>query len=355
MFAACWQSIKDEVRWHEISEAIVLVIPIVLLSIYTDNVLWIDAGLVAICHLVAAQKLGLTLVGMLLQMLVVVSGFSILFLVITIDPIFVVACMILGMGVVWIESRGMNLRILANYTFIPVLYLACEAIERVEHTTFFERVDICEKTIPYILAGSICAVFVRMMAQFQPRFLKRGAYERFLAFLKIQFSTLKDDTPVGEKIKDYISFMVAIAISVGITTITVEALGIQHAQWAIWASASVVTSDIETAQKKLHDRLAGTFIGGAVGLALSFIVPHYRVMHDMLILSVVLSFAAFRTYVVGVAVRSALIFLALLLAGNAFSVSEERVISIAFGGVIGCLILIWVNTYIHYHYGSIKK
>jgi hypothetical protein len=96
------------------------------------------------------QKTNLAPLGVALHGVAIAVGFLVLLAAISTPPAFVGATAAMAGASILVTAKGDKLRSLGNFTFIPALYLACEAAEGTPRAALLER---GLSFLPYIAAA----------------------------------------------------------------------------------------------------------------------------------------------------------------------------------------------------------
>jgi hypothetical protein len=87
----------------------------------------------------------------------------------------------------------------------------------------------------------------------------------------------------------------------------------------------------------------GALIGVPFGILFGQFIPHDMFAYDLTVLLSILTLVAFRRYVLGFALRCALIAMAFVVAGSTIGVAAERVMNVLMGGLAGYVFVLAVN------------
>ena len=323
-----------EIKWASCGRAIVSVATVVVLAVATGNVMWLQAGIVAISSHIAAERTRLTLLGIVLHGAAIVAGFSLLFFSQQIPLLFVVCCGLFGAGTIFLTARGEKLRSLGNFTFIPSLYAAVELGDGLAHQDF---IPTALAFYPYVAAAMLPVLVVKCLHQWwpwqdaQPLEAKEALRDRRKRWRIFQ----TDDE--GPPVANYRESMLAVGIGVGIAALMVEMRGLHFGEWVIWSAASVVTGNLATSSTKVRDRVVGVLAGVPAGVAISYVLPHNTLAYSLAVLGVMLTLVTFQTYVIAFAIRCGLVTLAVLLSGSTKAVDWERLANVLLGSLIGIM------------------
>lgn len=322
------RALTEQIVWTSLGRGTLVTLPFGLLALATGDELWLSAGLGAISGFIAMERSHLAPAGVLLHGLAMAGGFLVVTLIIGNPPLFVAACAMLAAGVLRLTGEGANLRSLGNFTFIPVLYLACEVSEGVAPDRLAEH---ALEFLPYLLTAVLATWLLAIADAYGRGDEKRGPA---LAGRPIFY-----DPDLGTR-ERYGEAMVAAGLAVGIAAVLVEWLHLDHGQWVIWSAVSVVTGHIATSRDKLRDRTAGAIIGVPIGVALGLVAPHTLVAYAVASAAAVLTFVAIPWYPAAFTTRCALVAFAIIVANGSPEIAAERVVNVLLGGVIGVLFVL---------------
>ncbi|GAB2914918.1 FUSC family protein [Paraburkholderia jirisanensis] len=315
--------LATEIDGGPLLRATLALLPFIVLALVTGNELWTKASLLTVAAMIAEDKLALRPAGVLAHGLAIIGGTWLLLLAERIPALFVVACMLLGAGVILLASRGNALRALGTWTFVPVLILANDLHGG---RTIDALVSAAPASLPYLLVALAPALV--------------SAYIHSHGNAAARWSNL-DDFGVRAPYREDLIAMIA---SVGITAMMVEYGHMQNAQWVIWGAASIVTGRVDTARTKLKNRAFGVIVGVPIGVLLGqYLVPHSSMAVTLATLAVFLTLVAFRRYVVAYFFRCLFVSLAIMLANQSAADAFERLTHVITGGVIGLACVIGVH------------
>jgi Fusaric acid resistance protein-like len=237
---------------------------------------------------------------------------------------FVGATMAIAAASILVTAKGHKLRPLGNFTFIPALYLACEAAEGTPRGALLDR---GLAFLPY-MAAALVPVIVMATAE--------HVRDRDLGVSHIRHLTSFRRRVVDHGVAtSFVEAMLAVALAVACASSIVEWHHLDHGQWVIWSAASVVTGDAASARRKLGDRIIRAFVGVPIGVTSGFLMPHNGIVLELATIGAVLSLVAFRRYPLGFGLRCALIALTIIDTDQSMAFAVERVGNVVLGGVIG--------------------
>ena len=227
-----------------------------------------------------------------------------------------------------LTARGAKLQSLGIFTFIPTLYLACEAAEAaaphqlIQHGIAF---------LPFVM---VALLPVLLLSAFDHICACGPEVNRLHHFRRIlRWSELGVRSFYGEA-------MIAAALAVAVAASAVEWWHIEHGQWVIWSAASVVTGDAASGHKKLRDRITGAIVGVPAGIGVGLLLPqdvqaYGGIACGIATVVAVLSLVALRPYVVAFGLRCGCAGFGLLLASHSTAIAAERTANVVLGGIIG--------------------
>lgn len=331
-FATLIQVAKHEVKWTPLARSILCVSPWVVLLLITQNGIWLSATLVTMSTMIAQDRLDLTPFGVALHGVAIMCSFAILTATYAIPPLFVVFCMVLAVGSISLTAKGRSLRTLGNFTFIPALYLT---VEMAEKTAPNQMMAQAIAYLPYLCAGVLPILVLSALRKMV--FDNHGIARACRFTMKWSF---RDD--FGDRVQ-ILEASLIVALAVGLTTVFVEWGDISHGQWVIWSAASVVTGEAGTERHKFRRRTIGVLVGVPLGILLGFLSPHTPATYSFSVIAAFLTLIAFRTYLVGFALRCAFIALALTVSNQTVFVAAERVSNVIAGGIVGVICIFGVR------------
>jgi hypothetical protein len=227
---------------------------------------------------------------------------------------FVGATMAIAAASILVTAKGHKLRPLGNFTFIPALYLACEAAEGTPRGALLDR---GLAFLPY-MAAALVPVIVMATAE--------HVRDRDLGVSHIRHLTSFRRRVVDHGVAtSFVEAMLAVALAVACASSIVEWHHLDHGQWVIWSAASVVTGDAASARRKLGDRIIRAFVGVPIGVTSGFLMPHNGIVLELATIGAVLSLVAFRRYPLGFGLRCALIALTIIDTDQSMAFAVERV------------------------------
>jgi hypothetical protein len=317
-----------EVETGALGRAMLVLAPLVLAAALSGDANWLLAAIVTVSAYIAMERSGLAPLGVVLHGLAIVAGFMALLAAQAIPLLFIIGCAALASTSVLLTARGANLQSLGIFTFIPALYLACEAAEAaaphqlVQHGTAF---------LPFVM---VALLPVLLLSAFDHICACGPGVNRLHHFRRIlRWSELGVRSFYGEA-------MIAAALAVAVAASAVEWWHIEHGQWVIWSAASVVTGDAASGNKKLRDRITGAIVGVPAGIGVGWLLPqgaqaYVGIACGVATILAVLSLVALRPYVVAFGLRCGCAGFGLLLASHSTAIAAERTANVVLGGIIG--------------------
>ncbi|QLL16102.1 FUSC family protein [Pseudomonas chlororaphis] len=310
--------LAGEIKGRALVRAVIVLAPFGLACAITANPLWLKVSLLAIATMIPEERLALTPQGVLLHGLTVIAGIYLLLFAQQVPALFVMACMLLAAGTIWIAAAGTKLRALGSWTFIPVLILANELGSPAE-----PHLDEALRFLPYLLIPLIPTFAVAVFKSRRARGNISGMR---------WFSRLGDFGPATS----YGETMAAMVVGVGLAAALVEYNTMHHGQWMIWGAASVIAGTVDSARAKLRSRAIGVVAGVPLGIALgTFVIPHSGISVTVATLATFLTLVAFERYVVAYFFRCTLVALSIVLANQSVADALERLTHVLLGGAIG--------------------
>jgi hypothetical protein len=316
---------EGEVDVTVLTQAILVLAPMLALALISGDSSWLLAMVVTISAYIGREQSGLAPVGVLLHGAAIAAGFFILVVSLAAPLVFVISTAALASLSILLTAKGMKLRSLGNFTFIPALYLTYEISGGAPQPSLMAH---GVNFLPVIIA----AVFpVMLLSAIKHNNVKPVGCSVIAHFGKI-FSRIEfgDPTLYGET-------MLTVAVAVAVATAFVEWLQLPYGQWVIWSAASVVTGNAYSGYKKLRSRTLGAIIGAPLGICLSFVTPHSTITIPLITVIGLLTLVCFRRYVVAMSIRCACAALGVALVTHSDPLAALRAVNIIIGGLLGVL------------------
>jgi hypothetical protein len=326
-----FNAVGDIFDHRSLTKAVVALSPLMLAALASGQSIWLQVSLVTISVFIGAERARLAPLGVLMHGFAVAVGFLALVAAFEDPLLFVAGSVVLGAVSVLVTAQGSELRWVGTFTIIPVLYLAFEAADGVAPNALLGR---GLHLFPYLLAAMVP---VLLLAAFDHHRIRTPAVPRFRHFAKILSRTEAPPTV------PYWEATIAAALGVLVTASLVEWFHIDHGQLVIWSAVSVVTGDVASARLKLRDRVVGAITGVPAGIAVGWLLPHDKIVYAAVALAALLTFVAFRRYVISFAARCACIAVAFMVVGESTISAGERIANVTLGGVIGILFVLAVH------------
>ncbi|MFG1228883.1 FUSC family protein [Xanthobacter wiegelii] len=304
--------LAQELHLGAIVRALVVTGPLVIAYLFTREPALVNLCLLTVSLLIPALKLRLSPSAVIVQYLVIVATFALLFLAAPIPPLFVVLAAVTGFMAAAVTRFGTLLRTLGNWVFIPAVYLALEIREGALGEAALWQAGVMLGLSPVGLA-LVCAV--------QALDGRRRTLDRADIF--------------GPPSGDWLGPAVATAAAVFAAAALVEVFDIREGQWLIWSAASVVVGDLSASTGKLRLRAMGALVGAPLGLLIGLALPVSEVGYSFCVLGAMLTLIAFSRYVIGFGARCFFIALAAAFAGTGSGIAAERVENVLIGGAFG--------------------
>lgn len=304
--------LAQELHLGAIARALVVIGPLVVAYLLTREPALVNLCLLTVSLLIPALKLRLSPAAVIVQYLVIVATFTVLFLAAPIPPLFVVLAAVTGFMAAAVTRFGTLMRTLGNWVFIPAVYLALDIREGALGEAALWQAGVLLGLSPVGLA-LVCAV--------QALDGRRRTLERSEIF--------------GPPSGDWLVPAVATAAAVFAAAVLVEMFDIREGQWLIWSAASVVVGDLSASTGKLKLRAIGALVGAPLGLLIGWTLPVSEVGYSFCVLGAMLTLIAFSRYVIGFGARCFFIALAAAFAGTGSGIAAERVENVLIGGAFG--------------------
>jgi hypothetical protein len=311
--------------------ALIALFPLIVVALVSGQTKWLLVSLVTVSTAIAVDRSHLAPLGVVAHGTTIGAGFLVLIASLAYPPLFVGATVLLAMGSILVTARGSELRSLGSYTFIPVLYLACESAEGVRQSALIHRGF---ELLPFILTAFLPVLLISSINHYRER---RPEVSYLAHFAK--WSRRSDS---GDQVP-YVEAMIAMALAVGLAAALVEWRNIEHGQWMIWSAASVVTGSAASARLKFRNRIAGAIVGVPAGIFAGLLVPHDTFSRDLVVLAALLTLVCIRPYVMAFGTRCACAAMAFVVAGQSWTFAGERLINVAVGSAIGLLFTLAVH------------
>lgn len=311
--------------------ALTALFPLSVLAFVSGKTEWLMVSLVTMSTAIAVDRSDLAPLGVIAQGIAIGAGFVVLMASLAYPPLFVGVTTLLAMGSMLVTARGSELRSLGSFTFIPVLYLACESAEGIRRSALIHQGF---DTLPFIWTAFLPVLLISSINHYRER---RPEVSHLAHFAKwSRRSDIADRVP-------YIEPMIAVALAVGVAATFVEWRHIEHGQWMIWSAASVVTGSAASARLKYRDRIAGAIVGVPAGIFAGLLVPHDAFSRDLIVLAALLTLVCIQPYVVAFGTRCGCAAMAFVVAGQSWTFASQRLINVAVGSTIGLLFALAVH------------
>jgi len=305
--------------------------PLIVLALVSGQTKWLLVSLVTVSTAIAVDRSHLAPLGVISHGITIGAGFLVVMASLAYPPLFVVATALMAMGSILVTARGSELRSLGSYTFIPVLYLACESAEGVRQSALIHRGF---ELLPFVLTAFLPVLLISSINHYR----ERRPEVSYLA----HYAKWSKRSERGDRVP-YVEAMIAIALAVGLAAALVEWRHIERGQWMIWSAASVVTGSAASARVKFRNRIAGAIVGVPAGIFVGLLVPHDYFVRDLVILAALLTLVCIRPYVMAFGTRCACAAMAFVVAGQSWIFASERLINVAAGSATGLLITLAVH------------
>lgn len=315
------RKIVDEIKWGSLGRGLLAVAPTTVAALVTGDARWFKAGLVAMSSFIASERVNLLPLGVLLHGLAILLGYAVMTWSLADPLLFVICCALFGGLTVAVMSWGSNLRLVGSFTFIPALYLTCEAAEG-------GSADLL--SYPPMMAAALLPVIALATVDW----LRTRPRASFLDLSRVSPGALPPNLA---------EMVLSVSLGVGVAAATVRWQGLENGQWAIWSAASVVTGNLASSEEKMSTRAFGAVVGVPLGVAVGFLLPHAPLAYGLATLGTLLTLDIFRTYRVQFTATCAMVALALQLAGQTPGIAAERTINVVLGGFLGVLALLLVH------------
>lgn len=321
-----FSKIKQEILWKNLGFALLSLLPILFFAFWFHEPLIIRLGLIDISLFIAATRLQSDYKLIILHYFLILIGFSFLYFSINTIGVFVVLCALMAFASILITRHGANLRTLGNYTFIPAVYLACEIRHGLPEGTWVH-------TYLKFIAWSTLALVIILLLQYFFHIFKTGKSK--IVEIQSYWRKMLAEIDKGEPFKEWLQPGIAIFIGVFVAALLVTLLHMDNAEWLIWSTASVITTDLYLSRTKLLHRFSGALIGVAIGLCVGVFLPQSELIYSLAILGIMLTLISFKTYFIAFSTRCFFVALAASAISKSPHVAFTRVENVFIGGVIG--------------------
>jgi hypothetical protein len=306
-------------------------VPLFVLEFVSGRQEWLVAAIVPVAMLIALDRSLLAPLGVFAHAMAICAGFMILLISLGHPFIFVCATVLLAMASVLVTAGGSVLSSLGNFTFIPALYLACEAAEGISQRALTARAI---EFLPFLLMAALPIMTVACVEQFPSRKAAQAARAQWLKWTRLS----PDD---GRH--PYVERMLAVACAVACAAVLVEWRHVDHGQWMIWSAASVVTGSATGARQKYRSRIKGAIVGVSLGILIGLMIPHDSHMRELVVFAAMLTLVCIRPYTLAFGLRCGCAASAFVLTGQSWLKGSERLVNVAVGSTIGLLCVVSVS------------
>lgn len=332
--------LKTEMHWKILGKAFLSLLPAILGYLWTGNSMFWNIGLVTISLGVGAERLKLGMPAISLHFLLIFVGFTILFFAYLSPYIFVLTCAAMAFGTIYFTRHGAQIRTLANYTFIPTVYLTCELHEHLAPALSLSAYEqfIALLPIAWIMVMVIYGI---------PRVWAKPSVGVLTQQSKLRkgMSRILHGVELGEPEILWMAPAIAIFLGVLIAAGLVIFFHISRGEWVIWSVASVITLEFASTRRKFTDRMLGALIGVPLGIVAAQFVPQLEWIYSIAVLGIMLTLVAFKRYRLAFGSRCFLVAFAAVMVSSTTTVAIERVANVFLGGLIG-VIAVYITGFI---------
>ena len=341
------QLIKDEVNWNSLLWALISLVPVAIGYSETRDVMFWNIGLMTISLGIGADRLNLSILAITLHFLLILSCFSLLFFAFLNPYLFILLCAALGYATIYFTRYGSKIRTLANYTFIPTIYLTCELHERIVSGSMLPTYLAFLSLAPI---GLLSVILVYGIPQLRGRrkLIQQARTERVI-------KRVLQGAALGEPEKMWAPAAAAIFLGVMIAAALVVFLHISRGEWVIWSVASVITIEFAGAKQKFNERLIGALIGVPLGFLAAQYAPKTELVYAAAAIGIMLTLVAFKRYRLAFGSRCFLVAFAAFIASATPAIAVERIANVLLGGVIGVAALYLMVMLFNKYNNNIKK
>ncbi len=323
--------INNEVNWKELLLAILSLLPVLVGFMLFHEPMLFNVGLVTISLFIPCARIKSGIFIVVLQFVLIWFCFSVLFFALNKPYLFVLFCALLAFSTIYVTRYGSNLRTIANFIFIPAVYLACELRESLHGAALIPSYIKFISLLPIALLSVILLLLAKNILTVNKKSKNLSMKSDIQTFTsKVFHPKIR-----GEEKLNWLKEGLAIFFGVMLAATFVAYMHIAHGEWVIWSTAAVITGDMLSAKKKTQDRLIGLIFGIPLGFFLAQFLPKTTVVYSLAALGVMLTLIAFKKYRVAFGGRCFFIAVASYVATSTPQIALERVENVILGGIIG--------------------
>ena len=330
------QLLKSQVNWQSLGLGILTLLPFMIGYFIFHNHLFFNVGLVAISLFIPMARNNTSIFIIVLQFLLIVLCFNLLFFAFFKPVIFVILCALMAFCTIYFTKHGSGFRTIANFIFIPAVYLTCELQGQSQSEAHLMTV------YTHFMFLMPEAFLITLVIFFGKTLLVQRTYpcnnkndngiKNLYKHLLTKFSK---DFEVGKAEINWVKPAIAIFAGVLIAAGLIIYFQISEGEWVIWSTAAVITNDLNRSRKKAGERLIGLFIGIPLGLLVGPFLGKDIVFYSLATFGVMLTLVAFKQYWMAFSSRCFLITLASYIASPTSQIALERLENVILGGIIG--------------------
>ncbi|QEL56951.1 FUSC family protein [Chromobacterium paludis] len=281
-----------------------LVAPALLLALAGGGEAALQGGMLAVCCLIAMERGALGWRAGLLQAALALAGCFFMAGLWRWPLAFALGCGAAAEAACRLGARQARWRSAANFTFIPALYLGCEAAQSSE-----QGMAALLPAVPWLAAGALAACWLHGVAG------RRAGMA---------------DKP-GAAPETGVAF-----VCVGLLAWLAAHFQLPCGQWLVWSGASVCVGGFAAVRAKCWQRCSGALLGVPAGMLAALALHPTPALLMLLGAATMLTLALFRAYRPAFAARSALAALHLSLVGGMAAV---RLIDVGLAAAL--VLLVW--------------
>ncbi len=308
--------LNKEIYFGVLGKSLLSLLPVVLAYIWTGNEIFWNIGLITISLGVCAERLKLGLVAISLHFLLILACFTALFFAFILPWLFVITCAMMAFATIYFTKYGSKIRTLANYTFIPAVYVTCELHEKIVTGL---TIITYEK---FIILTPLALLAVIILWGKKP---------------KKWLGKIFHGVELGEPEVLWAPPAIAIYLGVMLAASLVIFLHIPRGEWIIWSVASVITLEFSTSREKFNDRMLGAIVGVPLGLLAALFAPKIEIMYVFAALGIMLTLVAFKRYRLAFGCRCFFVAFAAFIVSSTPIIAVERIANVLAGGLIGLI------------------
>jgi len=221
MLANTARWLKEATNPGPLGRAIIVLTPVLIVSLLSGTVTWLEAGIVTVSTFIGVERSGLAPLGVMLHGIAILAGFLLLVEALACPPLFVLGCAALAASSILVTARGAKLRSLGNFTFIPAVYLACDLSENLVPAKAITR---ALHFLPFAALTILPTLMLSVAAHARGRAAAEGLLNHFREILR----------PIDlGRAKPWAESAIAVTLAVAVAAALVEWRHLENGQWVI--------------------------------------------------------------------------------------------------------------------------